>query len=521
MLRFFRALPKAHKIALAAAGSAVVLLTVTGLSDRSEPMTPAQQQLANAASDWLSQRNLAYNMLSSYQGNNCQLTDSPLRSAYDDAPGLDTVLINGNLATTRPPCLTSEAYLIAATSYVDYGDLALFGDDGQNFSDELTWHTITPDLQDRWDSYQVKAGDTFAAVAQRELGLGYSEAMQVLAALPEQRLLTHWRVGDKLEFQRDRDGKLSSLRLMKDARTGYLIERDLDEQFAIIDIRKKGEATQRMVAGSVSGSFAASARAAGLSAGEVAQLTNLLSKRLDFRRDARAGDAFQVLVESEVVDGRNFDTRIMAARYTGARMNLTVLRNPDDNQFYTPDGKGIEPAFDRYPFAGNFRISSAYNLNRRHPITRRIAPHRGTDFAMPIGTPIQSPADGRVERVGNDPIAGRFMVIRHYNGYQTRYLHLHRTLVRPGTRVEKGQRIALSGNTGRSTGPHLHYEVLVNNQQVNPMRVALPESRALSGRELVAFQRQTQVIVAALDGGETGTLMLAASGQRSTPPDEG
>ncbi|MDG4813664.1 M23 family metallopeptidase, partial [Hydrogenovibrio sp. 3SP14C1] len=91
----------------------------------------------------------------------------------------------------------------------------------------------------------------------------------------------------------------------------------------------------------------------------------------------------------------------------------------------------------------------------------------GTDFAMPIGTPIIAPANGRVERVGNHHAAGRYIVIRHDNGYRTRYLHLSQPMVSQGQRVDMGERIALSGNTGRSTGPHLHYEVIVNNSPVN------------------------------------------------------
>ena len=137
---------------------------------------------------------------------------------------------------------------------------------------------------------------------------------------------------------------------------------------------------------------------------------------------------------------------------------------------------------------------------------------------MPIGTPIVAPADGRVEKVANHPAAGRYVVIRHDNGYQTRYLHLSRPLVSRGDRVTMGERIALSGNTGRSTGPHLHYEVLVNNSQVNAMTVDLPENKSLSGEKLMAFQRQAEPLLAALESGQAGPVVAS---RRDEGDDEG
>ncbi|NLC22172.1 MAG: peptidoglycan DD-metalloendopeptidase family protein, partial [Halomonadaceae bacterium] len=264
---------------------------------------------------------------------------------------------------------------------------------------------------------------------------------------------------------------------------------------------------------------ARSAQAAGLSSTEVAQVTRLLEKKLDFRRDTRRGDEFQVLLESDIIDGSSFDSRVLAIQYTGARMDLTILRNSADNNFYTPDGHSLDPAFSRYPFEGSYRMSSGFNPRRTHPVTGRVSPHRGTDWAMPIGTPIVAPADGRVEKVSNHPLAGRYVVIRHDNGYSTRYLHLSRALVNRGDRVSMGERIALSGNTGRSTGPHLHYEVIVNNTAVDAMRVELPESQSLEGEVLVAFQREAEPLLAALRSGQAGPVVAQASAGSNSEDD--
>ncbi|NYS60271.1 peptidoglycan DD-metalloendopeptidase family protein [Vreelandella salicampi] len=401
----------------------------------------------------------------------------------------------------------NDTNIADATSYEDYG-IELF-DDVSYFDLELA---AEEPYVPEWQTHLVESGDTFAVLAQNKLGLGYSEVLTLLDKLPNARLLTHWRAGQSFDYQLDEDGRLLSLRMMKNTREGVLVERgeDQEAQYAVTPIERQGEPVQRLYAGSISGSFARSAQATGLNSGAVTELTRLLEKKLDFRRDSRRDDTFQVLVESDMIEGETLDSRVLAVRYEGERMNLTVVRNATDDKFYTAEGKSLDPAFSRYPFEGRYRLSSNYNPRRKHPVTGRISPHNGTDFAMPIGSPITAPANGRVERVENHYAAGRYVVIRHDNGYRTRYLHLSKPLVSRGQRVEMGDRIALSGNSGRSTGPHLHYEVHVNNAPVNAMKVDLPENTSLSGDTLIAFKRQAAPMLAALESGETGTVNVAS-----------
>lgn len=400
------------------------------------------------------------------------------------------------------------------TSYDDFSaDPLWLIDDDPSLEAEIVAHQ---NFVPQWETYTVQPGDTFAVLAERTLGLGYSEVMQLLDSMPDKNVLTRWRVGQNFDYKVDEDGQLMALRIMKNARTGYLIERAEDEQqaFEIADIEKAGEATQRLFSGTVSGSFGQSAQATGLNSAEVAELTNVLSKKLDFRRDTRRGDAFQVLVESDIIDGKSLDSRILAVRYQGARMDLTVVRNSDDNRFYTPDGHSLDPAFNRYPFDGHYRISSSFNLRRKHPITGRISPHYGTDFAMPPGSTVRAPADGRVVKSAYHRLAGNYLVVRHDNGYKTRYLHLSKRLVSEGERVTMGERIALSGNTGRSTGAHLHYEVIANGNRVDAMRVDLPENQSLSGPALAAFKREAEPMLARLENdGSTSAIAQASTRQ--------
>lgn len=436
--------------------------------------------------------------------NGSVLNSVVMQSAGLDDGALHIAIVLGTLTSGMLDIEEPSSVEIAdATSYEDYG-IELFDDISFLELELAAEEPFVP----KWETYIVEPGETFAVLAQNELGLGYSEVMALLEDLPDQRILTNWRAGQSFDYQLDEDGRLLLLRMMKNTRDGILLEKDADH-YAITTIERQGEPVQRLYAGSVSGSFARSAQATGLNSGSVTELTNLLEKKLDFRRDSRRGDRFQVLVESDMIDGETLDSRVLAVHYDGERMDLTVVRNANDGNFYTPEGGSLDPAFARHPFEGNYRLSSGFNPRRRHPVTGHIKPHNGTDFAMPIGTPITAPANGVVERVSNHHAAGRYVVIRHDNGYRTRYLHLSRPLVKQGDIVTMGERIALSGNTGSSTGPHLHYEVIVNNSPVNAMTVPLPENTSLSGDTLVAFQNQAAPMLAALESGETGTVSVA------------
>jgi murein DD-endopeptidase MepM/ murein hydrolase activator NlpD len=142
---------------------------------------------------------------------------------------------------------------------------------------------------------------------------------------------------------------------------------------------------------------------------------------------------------------------------------------------------------------------------RRHPIFRRVRPHTGIDWAAPSGTPIIAAGNGVLEKVGNRPGYGRSITIRHANGYETTYNHMsgYARGMKPDLRVHQGQVIGYVGSTGISTGPHLHFEVLVNGRFVDPMKIRVPRGRELQGAELASFEQERQRIdeLIARDGG--------------------
>ena len=192
----------------------------------------------------------------------------------------------------------------------------------------------------------------------------------------------------------------------------------------------------------------------------------------------QAGDEIRILFS-----GNRQGDRINAVSIQSRKQGrVNAFRLSSNNKYY--DEKIFQNKssgkFSRYPIAGQIRITSQFNPHRRHPVTGKVRPHNGTDFGVPVGTPVYAPADGVVERCTYQSAAGYYIVIKHQGAYSTVYMHLSKILVKPGQTVKANQRIALSGNTGRSTGPHLHYELRINNVPVNAMKVTLPSGGSAS-----------------------------------------
>lgn len=547
MLKILHSLPRTHKLLILPVATIVTLLGAQKiLSDLDiydrHSLDPAEATLANVelSTDLQAQADAMPDTEASINYTNPAQRPAGFVKSVADSSQQDFLLpsltanevIDTNLFSAATHDIAPIAPMLSKPS-VNMTKLKVSQEAGDTYYaglsvDPLILNDGDVDLEDElaaneryipsWETYTIQAGDTFADMAGRTLGLGYSEVLKLLEDIPNKRIFTHWRIGDSFDFKTNEAGELLALRVMKDARSGLLIERNIDSKsFEVTRFEKAAQTTERLFAGIVNGSFAQSASATGLSHAEVAELSSLLSKRINFRRDARRGDQFQVLVETDMIEDKAADSRILAVHYKGKKLDLAVVRNSSDDNFYTPEGYNLAPAFNRKPFDGSYRISSSFNLRRKHPITGRISPHRGTDFAVNTGTSIQSPGGGRVIKSAYQANgAGNYLVIRHDNGYKTRYMHLSKRLVSEGERVSIGQKIALSGNTGRSTGPHLHYELLVNNSQVDPMRVKLPESKRLSGQALSVFKKESKQLLAKLDH-NTDEPMVAS---RSRSPSE-
>ncbi|MDY2890377.1 MAG: peptidoglycan DD-metalloendopeptidase family protein [Succinivibrio sp.] len=227
--------------------------------------------------------------------------------------------------------------------------------------------------------------------------------------------------------------------------------------------------------------FNAAAKRAGLTAANISQLRSVLSGRVNLRRMA-TGDDFRVLF-----NGVGTKSAITAVEFNTSRNGrVRLFKNPDNGSFYEEDGyKPQTGSFRRFPVNGNLEVSSPFNPRRYHPLRHRISPHNGVDFRMPIGTPVYAPSDGVVTYAGYMRGGGYTVVIKHMGAYSTVYMHLSRFFVSKGDTVHMGQVFAKSGNTGGSTGSHLHYEIRINDRPVDPLKIDLP-----SGSPAVASQRR-------------------------------
>lgn len=352
----------------------------------------------------------------------------------------------------------------------------------------------TDELDDKADNdsgthdYVVSTGDTLGSIL-TQFGIDMSE---VSALAKQNPALRNLKIGQTLSWVLNDAGELQQLTWevnRRETRTYNLVNGNFKETVE----SQQGEWKNNVITGTLNGSFVNSARAAGLSRSEVNAVIKALQWQMDFRK-LQKGDQFAVLMSREELNGRSEQSQLLGVRMRTGGKDYYAVR-ADDGKFYDRQGSGLAKGFMRFPTTKQFRVSSNFNPRRVNPVTGRVAPHRGVDFAMPVGTPVLAVGDGEVVIAKRSGAAGNYVVIRHGRQYTTRFMHLKKILVKPGQKVKRGDRIALSGNTGRSTGPHLHYEFWLNNQAVNPLTAQLPRSDGVSGKDRREYLAQVRQVV--------------------------
>ena len=346
---------------------------------------------------------------------------------------------------------------------------------------------------------EVSSGDTLSAVLARA-GVASEEAARSVQALREVYDPRTLRDGDTVSISLAPDigeaapGRLLGIQLVKSFDRIAGVGRTLDGGFASYEILKPLKLERARGAGTIASSLFVDGVNAGVPVRSMASFIRLFSFDVDFQRDVKEGDKFDIVYDRYVDrDGSVVHSGdiLFASLEIGDR-RITLYRHEyADGQvkYFNEDGRGNKKALLRTPVDGA-RISSGFG-KRRHPILRYSRMYKGIDFAAPSGTPIKAAGDGVVKMAGWNGTFGRYIRIKHGNSYDTAYAHLRRIAggVKPGERVRQGQIIGYVGTTGRSTGPHLHYEVLMGGNQVNPLRVKMPSGRTLEGKELVGFQK--------------------------------
>lgn len=256
--------------------------------------------------------------------------------------------------------------------------------------------------------------------------------------------------------------------------------------------------------GEIRSSLFADGRKAGLSNRMILEFADIFGYDIDFAQDLQEGDRFAVVYDNILKNGRKIrDGEILAAQFTNQGKTYRAVRFVDSegrSGYYTPDGQSLRKAFIRTP-VDFVRISSGFNLSRRHPILNIIRAHKGVDYAAATGTPVHTTGDGKIQFIGKKNGYGNVVVVRHSGQNETLYAHLSRFKpgLTVGSKVRQGQIIAFVGSTGLATAPHLHYEFLVNGIHKNPITVTLPRAVPLNAQALVQFRRETAPLVAKID----------------------
>ncbi|MEZ7277733.1 peptidoglycan DD-metalloendopeptidase family protein [Pseudoalteromonas sp. N1230-9] len=334
--------------------------------------------------------------------------------------------------------------------------------------------------------HQVRNGDNLALIFKRA-GFSAQTLHKLINTNAETRKLTKIHPGEILSFATADDGSLAQLRyVISKTDTLYVTLNDEGNYDTAID-SKEIETLSKSAGGEISNSFWTSGIAAGLSERQIMNFADIFGWDVDFANDIRKGDQFGLIYEAHYVDGEYIgDGKIIAAEFINQGERYSAIRHTDGN-FYTPEGRSMKKAFLRAPV--NFKyISSSFNPRRLHPVTKTVKPHNGIDYAARTGTPVVSAGNGKVVKAGYSKYNGNYVFISHGTQYVTKYLHLNKKLVKTGQKVKQGQKIGTVGATGRVTGPHLHYEFLVNGVHRNPKTVKLPKSEPLPRDELAKFK---------------------------------
>jgi murein DD-endopeptidase MepM/ murein hydrolase activator NlpD len=286
-------------------------------------------------------------------------------------------------------------------------------------------------------------------------------------------------------------GAFQGLELQADSDHVVTVGRDADG-FTAEQTKLPVKTETRAARGVIHNSLVESAAAAGIPYTVIAALIRAFSYDVDFQRDIQPGDRFRVMFNNLVSDGgsRPGDVQFAELVLSGKSHAIYGVRREDGTvDFFTRDGKSIKKGLLKTPVDGA-RLTSGFGM-RMHPILGYTRMHKGVDFGVPTGTPIYAAGDGIVEFSGWAGGYGRFVKIKHNPHMETAYGHMSRIAATSaiGQHVHQGEVIGYVGMTGDATGPHLHYEVLKDGSQVNPINVTVPPSTGLEGGELVAFQR--------------------------------
>lgn len=353
----------------------------------------------------------------------------------------------------------------------------------------------------KWRYVTIKSGDTLSSIFS-ELDI-HSELATIMGLGEDTKVLKSIHPGNSLDVRISDRGIEELIYALNSAEFLY-VQKDPGAALSAKLVSRPVEMRLTMANGEITHSLFGAGQRAGLSDKLIMELANIFGWDIDFALDIRAGDTFTVLYEQHFLEGEKLrDGNIVAAEFTTQGQSYRGFRfERADGQaeYYSPEGRPMRKAFLRTPV--NFaRISSHFNLKRKHPILNKIRAHKGVDYAAPKGTPIKAAGAGKVIHRGSKNGYGKTIIIQHGSEYSTLYGHMsgYAKKAKVGKRVKQGQIIGYVGKTGLATGNHLHYEFRVNGVHRNPLTVKLPNAKPLPKGEFASFIEASKPLAARLD----------------------
>ena len=353
-------------------------------------------------------------------------------------------------------------------------------------------------------SIKVKSGDTLEKILKKS-GFQNKEITEVIKETKKIFNPKNLIIGKEITIKyEDKDKKyINSIFIPLEFNKNFYLEK-IDEKFIAEITSKKTQKRLVKKNGFITDSLYLSGLRAGIDKKAINEMIAIFSFSVDFQRDIWRNDNFEIFYEEEFIkydkSNKNLGKILYASLELQSLGSLKLFRFESDNgkiEYFDENGKSAKKLLMKTPVDGA-RLSSGFGM-RKHPILGYNVKHRGVDFAAPKGTPIYAAGDGIIEKKGWNGAYGKYIRIRHANNFKTAYAHLSKFNKTPGGRVKQRQIIGYVGSTGRSTGPHLHFEILKNNIRINPQKLKLPSGRKLKGEELQRFIETKDTIYRKID----------------------
>lgn len=349
-------------------------------------------------------------------------------------------------------------------------------------------------------NFTVQSGDTISSILSGS-GVEDSDVTSIISSLKQKYNPAKISIGQNIalffDYYKDEDDKniryLSALKLSISPEKSIEIYRNADFGFDAKEINVPLVKYMVNATGEITNSLFGTASSLGIPNQVIAEIVSAFSYDVDFQRDIHEGDKLSVVYERYYDNNGNYarDGKpiYMSLNIGGEELRLYYYDNGASGDYYNDRGESVKKELLKTPINAA-RISSGFGM-RKHPVLGYNKMHKGVDFAAPIGTPIYAAGDGVIEESGRKGTYGNYVRVKHPNSYSTAYAHCSKIAkgVRPGTRVKQGQIVAYVGATGRSTAPHLHFEVLKDGKHINPLNVKFASNIKLFGTDMKKFKQ--------------------------------